>query len=220
MESCPYEYAAVARNSTILAQFANANGNFDVLITEVLQKINIPENQFVCERNGHKIFIRRYEDINDSDESSDKFNLYFILVTTLNCIPNESYNILDKIQRSFLLRYSRNWKNCASYGLNKEFSGELSNIINSQQIKLQQIKDNLNDTQETMTNNMQKVLLRNNQLEDLNQSASEISQTAHEFSRNGIYINRRQFYNKLFIGVVIIFVLLAVGLVIYFIAKD
>lgn len=217
--SSPYEYSAVARNTTILAQFANSNGNFDVLVTEILQKINIPENQFVCERNGHKIFIQRYNDISDSDDSGNS-NLYFILVCTLNCQPNDSYSILDKIQRSFLLRYSRSWQNCASYGLNKEFSGELSSILNTQQMKLQQIKENLNTTQEIMSDNMQKALLRNTALEDLNQSASEITQSSREYSRTSTRVNRRQFYNRLFIVLIIIFVLFAISLIIYFIFRD
>lgn len=217
--SSPYEYAAIARKSTILAQFANANGNFDVLITEVLQKINIRDNQFVCERNGHKIFIQRYEDINES-ENSDNSNLYFILIGSLNCQPNECFNILDKIQRSFLLRYSRVWQNCASYGLNKEFSGELSNFLNTSQLKLQQIKNNLNDAQDMMSDNMQKALLRNTQLEELNQTASEISQSSREFSRNSTQLNRQQLWKRLIFALLILFVLITFGLIIYFMAKD
>lgn len=219
MSSSSYEYAAVARDTTILAQFANVSGNFDVLVTEILQKINIRENQFVCERNGHKIFIQKYTDLDNSDNSNG-FNLYFILVCTINSQTNDAYSVLDKIQRSFLLRYSRSWQNCASYGLNKEFSGELNNILSAQQMKIQQIKDNLSTTQEQMTNNLQKALLRNTALEDLNQSASEISQSSREFARSSTRVNRRQFYNRLFIALLIIFILFAISLIIYFIFKD
>ncbi|KAH0787300.1 Synaptobrevin family protein [Histomonas meleagridis] len=202
-----FEYAAVTRNSQILAQHANTAGNFDVYLSDIINRINPNDSRFTCEKMNHRYFI--------SHESS---GLNFIVAGPLTLQSQAAYNFLDQVQRNFIMKYGRTWESAPSYGMQSEFGPKLQSIMCDKNDKLSQIKDNLTQATETMSDNLQKAILRSNQIDSLDASAQSIAESSREFDRQSTQLKRRLCFEKykyiilgIIIGVVILIIIIIIS---------
>lgn len=211
-DSC--EYAAVVRNTTILAQYANTSGNFDILINDILQKLNPHDNRFTTEKDGHKFYAQRYSDsgtyFKDSPDEPTQ-ELYFVIVTFIDFPANQAYTLLDAIQKSFLLRHSRAWQKAPPYGLNNEFSGEIRRCIDD---KISKIQSNLENTVDLMKKTLQLTLSENASLEDLLVQAESISNNSQDYSRAANQIRRKMACEKYRYAIIIAIIAIVMILII------
>ncbi|OHS99850.1 Vesicle-associated membrane protein 714 [Tritrichomonas foetus] len=206
------EYTAVARKNVILAQFAASSGNYDVSISEILLRLNPKEERSACERSGHKYFILQQEE-----------GLNFVVVGPPHLNSYIAYDFLGRVQRSFLLHHARTWQTAPAYGLQNEFSKTLENLLNEaiRHNRLEEAKSNLQDTQNTMSDNLQKALLRGDNLQDMENSASSIAASSNTFGRSATSVRRKMLCMKyrFHIVAVVAIVLIIIIIIIAFTGK-
>lgn len=180
------EYAAVARENIILAQYASASGNFDIEFSDIFKKMNKNEGQFACEKKNKKFFILH-----------DASGLNFIVVGAIELDQPKAFEFLKKLQRNFLIQHTRSWQNAEPFSLQNEFSPKIKSLlIETSSQKFEQIQRNLSETQDTMSKNIQNLMLRGNELELLDSTANELSNSSVEFVRTSASIKRQMFCQK------------------------
>lgn len=170
------EYGAVARKDTILAQYADVNGNFDVMSASILKKLRSKDVRFACEKESHKIYI--YHD--------DENNLNFVVIGSLSLQADKAYECIDKIKTDFYQQTNKNtWENAKPYGLQNNFSPQIKKnvLLHSRELKLSQIHSNLQETQQRMTDSMKSLVLRGQELEDLDEGAVSLEASSRSFER-------------------------------------
>ncbi|OHS98370.1 Vesicle-associated membrane protein 7 [Tritrichomonas foetus] len=169
--SASFEYGAVARKDTILAQYAAVGGNFDVISAEILKKLNQKDSKFALEKDNHKFFIQHEEN-----------NLNYIIVGSLSLQLQKANDVLSKINKSFISKFGNKWQESRPYGLQNEFSEEIKRLMT--EYKLSEIHHNLNETQDVMTDSLKKAMLRGQELEELELSSTAIELGSREYSTN------------------------------------
>ncbi|KAK8852757.1 hypothetical protein M9Y10_017747 [Tritrichomonas musculus] len=182
-------YGAIARKDTILAQYADVSGNFDVLSASILKKLHTKDVRFACEKEGHKFYIYHDEDN----------GINFIVVGSLSLQSDQAYECIDKIKRDFYQRLHKNdWENAKPYGLQNQFSSQIkTNILSfSRESKLSEIQNNLRETQKTMTDSMKSLVLRGRELEDLDEGAVSLEASSKNFERQALKIKREMWWQK------------------------
>lgn len=201
------EYGAVARKDTILAQYADTNGNFDVMSANILKKLHSKDVRFACERESHKFYI--YHD--------NENNLNFVVVGTLSFQPDQAYECLEKIKTDFYQHnHKSDWENAKPYGLQNNFSSQIKkNVLSySRESKLSQIQNNLQDTQDKMTESMKSLVLRGRELEDLDEGAVSLEASSRSFERQAKSIRRKMCWQQYRWYILAVIVLIA--LIIFF----
>lgn len=202
-----FEYGAVARKDTILAQYAAASGNFDVMSADIFKRLSSKDVTFACEKDGHKFYIYHDEDS----------NLNFIISGTLSIQSQTAYTFLNQIRKLFFHKFNKNsWEQARPYGLQNEFSNVIKeNMTNT---RIAAIKDNLADTEQKMQESLQAALLRGEQLEDLHEAALSIELTSKEYSRGARQIRIKMYWDKykpfIVIGCVVIFLIIILSIIV------
>lgn len=200
-----FDYAAIACNDVILVQHAISGGNFDVTIGDMLKRQNPRDATYAFEKGQHKYFVLHEES-----------GLNFIVVGSLATQQQFAFTFLQRVQQAFFLNYSRRaWKDVRPYGLQSEFSDNLKQLMTaaSKDNKIEKIRANLAETQEVMQDSMQKVLLRGNQLNNLDKTSETLAQDARAFDRNATHIRRSMWFKKyqwIILGVAIVVVILII----------
>lgn len=198
------EYGAVALKDTILAQYADVSGNFDVMSANILKKLQTKDVRFACEKEGHKFYI--YHD--------DENGLNFVVVGTLSFQPDQAYECLDKIKTDFYQHNNKkSWENARPYGLQNNFSSQIKQYIlsYSRESNLSTIHDNLNETQQRMTESMKSLVLRGRELEDLDEGAVSLETSSKSIERQARSLRRKmclEKYRWYIMAVIIIIVLI------------
>lgn len=196
-----FEYAAVARNDIILVQYACTSGNFDVILGGVLKQITTSDTRFQSEKAQHKIFTERLET-----------NLIFSVIGGTDLGANEAYPFLKRLQTSFLIQHGRNWSTAQPFAFQNEFGPKIKALLEGPS-KLEKIRDNLNQANERMQNNIQEVYLRGNSLGNLESKTDQLLSTSMEFDRKASEVRRKMFWeqNKYYIlGICLVLIIILI----------
>ena len=179
-------YVAVARNTTILAQDAISGGNFDQWATEILGQINPSQNQIMTEKGNYRFFVVH-----------DASGLNFICAASSTLQGKLAFDFLDDVQKRFNLQYSRTWRNAPAFGMQQEFSTTLHSLLqSSNDDKIRQIKSNLADAQNSMTEAMQQALLRGDKIDTMSQKADVLANNAKDYERSATRVKRKMCWEK------------------------
>ena len=180
-------YAAVTRNSTILAQYATAEGNFDVLVTQILYKTVLRDRRIQIEKNENRYFILH---------NSNGLNV--IMCCSEYAPPTNAFNILEQISSIFLSKFSGVWLSASSNQLQNDFYDDLKRIIDidESQKKINKIKNNLEETQEIMMDALEQSIIRSGSLSEMEERAQSLDAGAKEFSRTARNIKIKMFCEK------------------------
>ena len=196
-----FDFAAVAREKTILALYATSGGNADVVTLEILSGIEPGETRATRERGQSRYFVIH-----------DKAGLNVIVGGSTSVNPDEAFSFLQTLQRKFLLQYPRTWKNTPIYGMQQEFGMQIKQMLeNKANSKINKIKENLEETQETMTRAMEQVLLRDSSIHEMETKTNNLTEAAIIYERSANSLKRKMCWEKYkyyIVGIIIVLVVL------------
>lgn len=202
-----FDFAAVLRDKTMLALYAIGSGNHDVVTQEIINSIDPGDKQITREKGN-----KRYYVIHDNG------GLNFIVGTDLYVSSHEAFTFLQNLQRKFVLQYSRQWKTAHIYQMQQEFSPQIKSMMDNKSTqKIDQIKENLEETSIHMTHAFEQALLRESTLGELEDKSTKLHNGVLEFDRNAGILRRKmcfEHYRYYFIGGFIIFCVLLLVIII------
>ena len=114
------EYLAVTRGSTILAQCAAGDGDFDVLTNEILTTSDLKNPRIQVDKGGHRFFILH-----------DEKGLNVITSCSPETESGDAFGVLEHVYRSFLVSFSNEWSTATAFSLQREFEPQLRQTIDS-----------------------------------------------------------------------------------------
>jgi hypothetical protein len=110
-------YAAVARETTVLAQESLSSGNFDVIAVDILGRVT--STQSVFQEGPQTYFVLNQEG-----------GLNFVVVGTSPSQSVEAFQLAEKVQRGFhLLPDFRSWQTVPAYGFQSEFAEQILTLL-------------------------------------------------------------------------------------------
>ena len=114
------EYLAVTRDTTILAQCAAEDGDFDVLVNEILQMPDLTNPKIQIDKQGHRFYILHNEK-----------GLNVITSCSPETESGDAFGVLEHVYRSFLVSFSSEWLTASAFSLQREFEPQLRQTIES-----------------------------------------------------------------------------------------
>lgn len=111
-------YLAVTHNSTILAQYAVDNGDFDVLVNEIISGTEIKNPRIQVDKGGYHFFIFH----------NDK-GLNVVASCSRETEPGDAFGVLESIFRSFIASYANEWTTANAFKYQSSFEPNLRREI-------------------------------------------------------------------------------------------
>jgi len=122
-----FDYGAIARQDVIIAQYAAAGGNFDVVVADILKQVSEKNAQLAYRDGSHTYFLLH-----------DDTNLNIIIAGSPSAQTQDANELLSKIQRTFLTNPSvRTWREVPPYGLQNEFSDHIRDLMTSMNTQIE-----------------------------------------------------------------------------------
>lgn len=197
--SQPFQYALVARGATPLAEFSIVGGNSRNIAIKMLENIDPKTPRAVVEQSQH-VFMT----ITEPDRVT------FLVLTDKAVSPAARLSFLNDLKSKWRQRYGNSAGGFAPNSKNAEFGPEMAALIhnyNSDKFaKITTIKQNLEQTQDTMTQNLTMALARGEQLNVMETKAENIKDSAATFRREATNVRRKMCLQKwkwYFIGIAI-----------------
>ena len=212
--SMDFQYALVARGTTPLAEFSLVSGNHRSTALNILEKVDPKKPNSVHDNGGNTFYT-----LTDPDRTT-------FLVMCSASVPRTSQSaFLQDLQRKWRQRYGNKAGTFAPSSKNQEFgSTEINALLKqyntSTHQKLAQVKQNLQDTQEKMNQNISQAFQRGEQLEIMQKKSEDIRDSAQIFHRDATRLARQmclQKYRWYIVGgaagvvVILIIVIIACG---------
>lgn len=202
---------AITRNNVILAQCTFNADDYDVIVSEILSKVDLQNTRIQFDRNEHRFFILHNQNGLNSIVSTD---------TTFD--SSLAFVILEDIARAFMASYSASLPTAEAFSLQQDFEAQMKQIAltRCQQAKVEKIQNNVEETKEVMMDALEKAILRGNNLDDMGQKTDSISEKAAVFRRTSNTLKIRLFIRKyiyVFIGIFVL--LLVLSLLIFLIVQ-
>lgn len=168
------DYAAVTRDEIILVQYSVSAGNYDVILTDVLNAVKIADERVQFDRAENRFFILHLQD-----------QINFVAVTKRNCKADMIFKVLTDISRTFLSRFSGRCKTATAFELQSDFSDTMDELIRVHQTrnKVDTIQRNLNETSEIMLEDLEMALERGTDLDVMHERAKQLQDEVSEFRR-------------------------------------
>ena len=149
-----------------------------------MKGIDPGEKNITCERGQKRYYVLH-----------EVTGLNFIVGTDNYVSSNDAFTFLQNLERKFILQYAKQWKTAHIYQMQQEFSPQIKNMIDSKAlIKIEQIKENLEETQVFMNHTFEQALLRESKLSELEDRSTRLANGASEFERNAGRIRRRMWF--------------------------
>ncbi|KAH3668471.1 hypothetical protein OGAPHI_002225 [Ogataea philodendri] len=235
-------YAALSLNSTTLYTYDNVNFtsklnvNYSELVSKNLGVINSIQETRI---NSLKLSSNVILNVANSHSASPRhvftnLMLYYhkklmknnnlitiIVLCNDRMLDRFVYNLMEKIMDEYLDRFYQT----ENGGLNFEFKNRLRDIIVDHELKLRQLTskygatttDDLDEIRDLMTENIDKVLNRGENLNALINKTSQLNSSANSFRRRTVLVKRKLWWSNIkflvLIGSTVIFIIyLFIGL--------
>lgn len=188
--SIDFQYALVARGSTPLAEFSLVSGNHRNTALNILEKVD-PKKPNSIHDSGDKSFYT----LTDPDRTT------FLVMCSSKVQRTVQANFLQDLQRKWRQKYGNKASTFAPSSKNQEFGAtEINSLLKqyntSSQQKIAQVKQNLADTQEKMSQNIAQAFQRGDQLEIMQQKSENIRDSAQVFHRDATRLARQMCFQK------------------------
>ena len=154
---------------------------------------------------------------------SEANGMNYCCVAESSCDGRRTLQFLEELQRQWVRKYGSQPPPFSENQKNQEFGPIIQSALssfNSQQAqKINVIKENILQAQETMAKNLEEALRRGEKLEDMEQKANNLNEHAHEFERGAKTLKNKMCWQKyqwyllgalIAIVVIVIIVLIAV----------
>lgn len=175
----PLIYSFVARGHSVLAEFTKYQGNFSTVAIECLQKAPLENNRFTYTCDGHTF--------NFLTENG----FTYLVVADQETGRSLPFGYLERIKEEFQSKYGDKAQTAGAHSLNKAFGPRLQAqmdycMANPHEIsKIADVKRQVNDVKNIMSDNIEKVLNRGEKIELLVDKAEGLRGQADNFRRQG-----------------------------------
>lgn len=206
-----FQYALVARGSTPLAEYSIVQGNYRNIALRMLESLD-PKSPNAIVEQGKNIFYSQ----------TDPDRMTFLCLCDSQVQPTLRAGFIEELQRKWRQRYGNSAVSFAPNSKNNEFGAtEIRNLIDSfnkeRNAKLAAVKQNLQDAQEKMTQNLTMAFARGEQLNIMEQKAENIKDSAQTFHREATNVRRKMCLQKwrwYILGAVVVIVVIFIIVVI------
>jgi vesicle-associated membrane protein 7 len=207
MSGANFRYALIAHGTTPLAEYSVVSGNSRSVILKMLESLDPSKPRSYADQQGGHILS-----LTDADRIS------YDCVVDPQISQSEGYSFLEEVKLKWCQRYGNSGQSFAASSKNDEFgNGEMASIMrnyNSQTYdKINKVKQNLENAQAEMTQNLTMALARGEQLSMMEQKADDIRASAQQFQRQATNLKWQQCFNKWrwwILGVIIVLVVIFV----------
>lgn len=181
-----FDYGCVARETTILSQCALSSGNFDVIVHDILLRVDKEQTRSTYDQNRIRFFIL-----------SDRTGLNFVVSGPSSIKSEDAFSTLADIQRRFTMKFARLWQNATPYQFQNEFESEIRSAMQSErQAKIDQIRSNIVECQEIAAQNYIKALTRENELSEMQEESDKIAEYSKAFLREATKVRQKMCWEK------------------------
>lgn len=184
-----FVYALVARGETPLAEYSSVQGNYKTVAVRMLQSIDPKKTYHQLDQDKYV-----FHSLSDTDRMT------FLCLTDKTVSPQLRVSFLEELQRKWRAKYGAQGSTFQSYSKDKEFQPEIQSLFqtfNSERAqKLANIKTNIAQAQEKMTENLTLALSRGEQLEIMEKKADKIYSNAQAFNREATKVSRLMCWQK------------------------
>ncbi|OHT00496.1 Synaptobrevin family protein [Tritrichomonas foetus] len=206
-----FHYALVARGTTPLAEYSLISGNYRSIALKMLESID-PKTPVAIVEQGKSVFYS----LTDSDR------ITFLCLCDSTVVATLRSSFVEELQRKWRQKYGNSAAGFAPNSKNQEFGQtEIATLLRSfnseRNAKLAQAKQNLQETQDKMTQNLTMAFARGEQLNIMEQKAENIKDSAQTFHREATNVRRKMCLQKwrwYFLGAGIVLVVIFIIVVI------
>lgn len=217
MSNQQFQYALVARGSTPLAEYSLVTGNSRSVAVKMLENIDPKSPRAIVEQGQH-VFMTL----------TDQDRITFLVLTDKTVAQGNRISFLNDLKNKWRARYGNSANGFGANSKNSEFgqteiAALLRNYNSNQFAKLGQIKQNLEDTKEVMTQNLTMALARGEQLSVMEAKAENIKDSAATFHRQATNVRRQMCMQRAkwyIIGIVVVLVVIAIIVIVVVSQKD
>jgi len=170
----PILYSLVARDQTVLAEYATASGNFISVTRLILEKVTSTDTRKSYAYDRH-VFHYMVKD-----------GLTFLCMADEAFQRRIAFAFLEDIRNRFMANYSSSARRAMAFGMNEEFARVLSTQMNFYSNdpaadKISEVKKNIDETKAVMVDNIERILERGERIELLVDRTENLSTQSHVF---------------------------------------
>lgn len=185
-----FQFALVARGNTPLAEYSIVQGNYRNIALKMLESLD-PKSPSAIVEQGKNVFYSQ----------TDPDRMTFLCLCDSAVQPTLRQNFIEELQRKWRQRYGNSAVSFAPNSKNNEFGAtEIRNLIENfnkeRNSKIADIKANLTNAQEKMTQNLTMAFARGEQLNIMEQKAENIKDSAQTFHREATNVRRKMCFQK------------------------
>jgi len=208
-------YSLVARGSVILCSHQNGEGRFEEVVGSMLPNIPTRNDAKTTYTSNNYMFHVMVEN-----------GLIFMCAADTEFGRRQPYAFLTEIKRRFL---SGNLADRAQFAHTNELDRDFSQVLAGQMEtystsesndQIGQLRSQVNEVKDVMTQNIEKVLERGENLEDLLHQTEDLEAHSSTFQKSARRVQRKYWWKnlkmKIILGLVVIVVLFVIILIILF----
>lgn len=210
----PLTYSCVARGSSILAEYAEKEGNFRSVAGDLLEKFAGKDGKFTHSTDGFVFTLL----------IKDGYTYAVVSDESLGRVIPSAY--LDKLQEKFVMQFSERGRSAPAGSLTKSFAPQMQTLMNhvatnpENYSKVHSVAKKVEEVKTIMAENIDKALQRGEKLELLNDKTEHLAFEADRFMTSGRTLRRTMWWQnfkvKLIIGLVVVLLAVVIFLVVYF----
>ena len=205
-----FVYGLVGYQTTPLAEYETAEGNYAQIAHELLGKIGHDDTRAVFEQ-GSYLF----------SGFGAKNGLTILILSKSSVDVKTRFFVINEIQSKWQAKYGSRASTMRPMEKSADFRGEIQRLFavmeSPTQAKIQQINQNIADTQKIMTQNLSAALARGEQLNVMEQKAEDIRSSSAQFQRDAHQVKQQMCCRKYMyyiIGGIVILAVIAIIVVI------
>lgn len=185
-------YALVLKNRQLaLVEHSKQTGNFQQDTLQILEKAE-QTTEFSSYLYGEYVCHVTV------DEAS---GLEFVCIAEPKLMRRLPFGFLSQLQEQFLARYPREHTDKAlEYEMQTEFRSDMQNLMekfnSAEGDRLTAMMEKVKDINDTLTDSIDKILVRQDKIELLARSSALLSQSADTFARNAQSVHRRVWWRN------------------------
>ena len=120
MDKGELSYAAISRDGSILAQKAYTNGDFDIIVHELLSKVQITDTKVQFNQGSHRFFILHNNN-----------GINTIIACNSECSQENGFSLLDQINLFVVNNFRQEWLTAENFSLQTDFDSYVSGLHTS-----------------------------------------------------------------------------------------
>lgn len=204
-----FVYGLVAHGAVPLAEYSPSTGNFKSVAIRLLENIDSKKQYHVLQSDPYVFH-----------SFTDNNRMNYLCLTEKTASAQLRISFLEELNRKWTAKYGSQGAKFTSYSKQKEFSPEIQALFtmyNSERAqKIANIKGNIAQAQEKMTENLTQALIRGEKLEVMEEKANNIKENAQVFHRKATAVKRKMCWEKyrwwilgIVVGIVVLWLIIS-----------